>query len=290
MAESQHLDNVLYEVKDRVAIITMNRPERLNAVGLAMREDILRAMHAADEDDEVRCMILTGSGRAFSSGGDIAEPGGRTSVATHERTAWDWYTFFAKPHADGARLTGRAVYKPLIAAVNGICYGGGLIAAMQCDIIIASDQARFCMIESRMGATGSTYLPYHVGPQWAKLLMLTGEIITARRAERIGLAALVVPHAQLLERALTLGKRIAAMPRYGVMLNKANIDGTMDMMGWLATGRFSDSHGAVVQGMTAFAETADGTRLADLRGQGVRAFVQARDAAFTESLLPEDWS
>jgi enoyl-CoA hydratase/carnithine racemase len=289
-AGTRSYEKILYEVKDRVATITMNQPEKLNALGGLMREEMAHAARTADEDSEVRCMVLTGSGRAFSSGAQLEGglPVRNEDGGVDAETLWGWWRFHNR-HDAGGVLSGRELYKPLIAAVNGICYGGGMIMTTECDIVIASDKARFSMIEARMGSSGITNVPFLVGPQWAKILMLTGEIVTARRAERIGFVSLVVPHDQLLARAHAMARRIAAMPRYGVMLNKANIDGTMDMMGWLANKRFSNSHTVVTETMAMFAETPDGRRLQDIfKKEGFHAFRQARDAALEEVILPED--
>jgi enoyl-CoA hydratase/carnithine racemase len=286
-------EHILYEVRDRVAIITMNHPERLNSMDRAMGLEIAGALRTADLDDDVRCIIWTGSGRAFSSGGDQSGdadvPNGIPVSKLRTATAWDWYRFLEGPHGADSNFNGRSVHKPLIAAVNGLCYGAAVMRAATCDIVIASDQATFCMIETRMGFEGSSTLPYIIGPQWTKILILTGERIGAKRAERIGLVAAVVPHDKLMDRALAIGRRIAAMPHYAVMLNKAHTDGTLDMMGWAANQRFSRSHGAVVQAMSPFAEAADGRLLYDVLDQeGFRGYITARDAAFKEPLFDDD--
>jgi enoyl-CoA hydratase/carnithine racemase len=274
-------ETIRYDVTDRVATITLNRPDKLNALNRDLIREVATAMRAADEDPEVRCIILTGAGRAFCSGGDIS--GERASD-----TAWDQYLFLNRPPGS-PRINARDIHKPMIAAVNGMCYGGGLITAMVCDFVISSDRASYCMIEARMGSTGIETMPFHTGPQWAKIMMLTGEIISAKRAERIGVVALVVPHDTLMARAMAFAKRIAAMPRYGVMLNKANIDGTMDMMGWLANERFSRAHGSVTLAMGRYAEASDGRPLRSIiKTDGLRAFIEARDAAFTESLFKDE--
>jgi enoyl-CoA hydratase/carnithine racemase len=290
MAEYEH---ILYEVRDKVAIITMNHPERLNSMDRSMGLDMARALRAADADEGVRAIIWTGSGRAFSSGGDQSGDADAANGVTNESlstaNAWDWYRFLQGPHGTDASFSARSVHKPLIAAVNGLCYGAAVMRIATCDIVLASDQATFCMIEARMGFVASSTLPFLIGPQWTKILVLTGEKISARRAERIGLVAAVVPHDDLLERALNMGRRIAAMPHFAVMLNKAHTDGTLDMMGWAANERFSLSHGAVVQAMSPWAEAADGRLLNDiLEKEGFRAYINARDAAFKEPLFPDD--
>ena len=134
-----------------------------------------------------------------------------------------------------------------------------------------------------MGASGVDVFPYIIGPQWSKFLMLSGEIISARKALEIGLVINVVPHEELWERTLDLASRISAMPRFGVMLNKRNVDGTLDMMGWASNKRFSRSHKAIVEAMGEHAEASDGRLLRQIRAEdGFQAFKEARDKAFRE--------
>lgn len=271
---------VLCDVEGGVATVTMNRPEKLNALGHDLRSQIQRTFDALDADDAVRCIILTGSGRAFSSGGDV---GGDSSADRHSSgSIMTWYEFGEAGGGRDGRLDIRALHKPVIAAVNGLCYGAGMILAGTCDLIVAKESARFCMIEARMGNGGSVNLPYLIGPQWTKYLMFSGEVITAQRAKEIGFALEVTPDDDLMDRVKDLARRIAAMPRYQVMMSKRQTDGTMDMMGYQANHTFAQPNQTILNALSAFAEASDGRLLFDImKNEGWAAFKTARDEAHT---------
>jgi enoyl-CoA hydratase/carnithine racemase len=279
-------EHILYERFDGVLRITLNRPESLNAISQgpgSMQEELNRAFASADADNDVRCVLLTGSGRAFCSGADtsqIAEAAGEPS------TAWDTYRSQERGNRENEQI--RTLSKPVVAAVNGICYGGGLILACHCDLRVAADNARFSMIEGRMGMSGAETLPFLVGDQWAKFLIWTGEPISARRAKEIGLVLEVVPADDLIEKTMDLATRIASVPKFGVMLNKRNINGAMDLMGWGNNKLFSVSHTTITETLVPLAATPDGRNLeALLADEGFAAFKKARDAAFATPWLTE---
>lgn len=277
---------------DSVLRITINRPERLNALSYgdgSVHGELEQALLEADRDDDVRCIVVTGVGRAFSSGGDTqAQNPEIPSLVRWEggprRTAWDQYIFHEE--ADEVLEYVRQLHKPVIGMINGICYGAGLMYAAHMDLRIAADSARFSLIEGRMGASGADVFPFLIGQQWTKFLMLSGEIISAQKAKEIGLVLEVVRDEELWERTLDLATRIAAMPRFGVMLNKRNIDGTADMMGWSINKRYSHSHKPLVEAMGDEAATPDGRNLRQiLHEEGFDAFKTARDAAFATPWL-----
>lgn len=186
-------ETVIYEKKDNVAWITLNRPEVLNAQNDALRNDMLCALDEARNDTDVHVIVLTGAGRAFSAGADISE--------------------FPKMHpADcvkdfhGTRRfyeLMRQIPKPIIAMVNGYALGGGCEAIMACDIVIASEKAKFGQPEIKVGIIpgggGTQALAKLVGEKKAKELILTGDFINAEEALRLGLINKVVPAEQLLE-------------------------------------------------------------------------------------------
>lgn len=264
-----------------VAEIALDDPEHLNPIGYAAMSGLVEALDSIDADDEIRCTLLTGRGRAFSAGGDMS--------GVSEETAEQWYAFYERFDATLDRL--RRMHKPVIAAVGGICYGAGMMLAAQCDLLVASETARFGLIESRMGSPAGGAFPYLVGPQWAKFLMLTGEVIGAQRAQQIGLVLEVVEEDRFQERVDSLAARIAAMPPVGVTLNKQNVDGMMEMMGWTQSAIYTRALKAVLQSTAPEARSADGTKLRDvLRNEGLRAFIAARDAAFRTPWLEDDRS
>jgi enoyl-CoA hydratase/carnithine racemase len=279
-------EHILYEKIDYVLRITLNRPESLNAISQgpgSMQEELNHALASADSDEDVRCILITGSGRAFSSGADTSQ---LTGDDEGPPTAWDKFRAQETSNRDLELL--RDQHKPVIAAINGICYGGGFILAAHCDLRVAAEDARFSLIEGRMGMSGAESLPFLIGPQWAKFMMWTGEAISAQRAKEIGFVMEVVAPDRLADTTLDLAARIAAMPRYGVMLNKRNIDGAMNMMGWTNNKNFSVSHTTVTESMVPLASTPDGRLLEQiLATEGFKAFKEARDAGFSKPWLED---
>ena len=269
--------NIVYEKDGPIATVILNRPEKLNAISHgpdSMHTDLVAAFKKADADDGVRCVVLTGAGRAFSTGGDMSHD----DYAGRE-TALDWYLFNEDDDRDYTLI--REMHKPVLAAINGLCYAEGLILAAHTDILVASEDARFGMIESRFGSTGIGVFPFMIGAQWSKFLMLTGELISANKAKEIGLVLEVIPRDIFMEKTYDLARRVAALPREGVLLNKRTIDCAMDIMGYLANKTSARASNAVADSMSKLAKTPDGRLLFDiLREQGLKAFLHARDAPF----------
>jgi enoyl-CoA hydratase/carnithine racemase len=278
-ARQEHFDHILYAVSDGVARITLDEPSRLNAIDHgtdSMEDEILRAVAAADADDEVRCIVLTGSGRAFSSGGDMGLGPFETPI--------DHLRFLEMTNRANERI--RGCEKPTIGAINGICYGAALILALHLDMLVASEDARFGMIETRFGAVGVEMLPFRVGLQWAKFLALSGEIISATKAKEIGLVLDVFPRETFQAKVDDLARRVAAMPRYGVTLNRRLLNSAATMMGWGAQKELALGMNTITNAMAEHATAADGRNLqAVLREEGWRAFKEARDAAFEQPWL-----
>jgi enoyl-CoA hydratase len=198
------MDFVSYAVADRVATITVNRPDKLNALNDATIRVLGEAIDRARADDTVGGVILTGAGRAFVAGADIAEFAAQTPIEGRERA-----------------LRGQVVFrryetspKPTIAAVNGFALGGGCELAMSCHLRIASETAKFGQPEVKLGIGpgygGTQRLPRLVGKGRALQLLLTGEMIDAAEAFRIGLVNRVVPAAELLDTATALMKQMIA--------------------------------------------------------------------------------
>jgi enoyl-CoA hydratase/carnithine racemase len=279
MAQTEtRTDIVIYEKDGPVATITLNDPERLNPLGKAMREALGTALGEADRDPEVRCIVLTGSGRAFSSGAD-------QSKGDPVESAVDWFWQYKEPYGT-TPVDPHNMRTPVIAAINGLCYAAGMIMTAECDLIVAAESARFCMLETRMAHGGGGNLPFLIGQQWTRFLLYTGEIISARRAKEIGLVLEVVPDDELLERVHKLAVRIASMPGQGVELQKQQVNGTLDMMGWALNQTFNASHGGVLESAATDARLPDGRVLMDIhKTEGFRAFKDARDAAHKEPWL-----
>jgi 2-(1,2-epoxy-1,2-dihydrophenyl)acetyl-CoA isomerase len=211
--------DLLLEKDGHVAILTLNRPDKMNALSAEMRESLPRALQEIQADDSVRAVILTGAGRGFCSGADVAVQAARAAGQVAETGRQTLLQLV------GSIILGfEKVNKPIIAAVNGIAAGVGLTMTLACDIRIASANARFAAIWVKRGLIadgGATLLlPLIVGMEKALELSFTGDIIDAREAERIRLVSRVVPHEELMSRAKELAQKIASGPPISVELMK----------------------------------------------------------------------
>jgi enoyl-CoA hydratase/carnithine racemase len=200
-------DAVLYELDGHVATITYNRPEALNAINGALRDDLNGAFARFRDEEDAWVAIVTGAGRAFCVGADLRD--GVGSAGTFPGTFWE------KPTANSFE-SGWEIFKPVIAAVNGLCLGYGLTMVTWCDFVVASEDAQFAYPEVRIGVptiVGAIRLPQRVGWQAAMELLLTGDRIDAARAKELGLAGWVVPTDDVLPEARRLaGRLVAAAP------------------------------------------------------------------------------
>jgi enoyl-CoA hydratase len=199
------MTRILRERRDGVLLLRLNRPDKLNAIDAAMLGELCAALEEARVDDTVRVVVLTGNERAFSAGADIDGFAGVTveELATSRSDLPQWDTIRRFP-------------KPLIAAVSGYVFGGGLELALACDIIVAAQGARFAAPEIKIGlipgAGGTQLLARRFGKYRAMELVLTGREFSAEEAERWGLVNLIVPAEEYLERALELAQQIAQYP------------------------------------------------------------------------------
>lgn len=214
---------------DGIAILTINRPEALNALNREVLVDLGAAVAEAASDRDIKVLIITGAGeKAFVAGADIA--------AMKDMTPMEARRFAAEGQAVLAAIEN--LEKPVIAAINGYCLGGGCELAMACDIRIASDRARLGQPEVNLGIppgfAGTQRLARLVGRGKAKELIFTGEMIDAATAERIGLVQVVVPHAELPAKAREMARKIAAKSQVAVRMAKAAINRGLDTD--LATG------------------------------------------------------
>lgn len=207
---------ILTETRGRVGIITFNRPEKLNALHATMSGEMRDQITVWNNDPNIGAMVLTGAGRAFCSGADIG--GWNQDIEKRERGEEQ------ERRRDGSWVTFARDSKPLICAINGPCIGAGLTITLPCDIRLASDRARLSMRFIRVGIfpeLASTHLLSHiVGFGQAMELMLTGKIIEAEEAGRIGLVNRVVPQDKLLDEAVATAQEIAFNPAESVMAVK----------------------------------------------------------------------
>ena len=216
-----------------VAVLTMSRPEKLNAMDRTWFHELRDLMSSLGVDDGVRAVVLTGSGRAFSAGGDIdmfaGLDGDVARVCPHLRLVYDAFCSVERCAV------------PVVAAVNGLAYGGGTELALACDVVLAAESARFAFKEPTVGLTpgyGVVRGPEVMGRHWTRYLALTGREIDAVRAERAGLVQEVHPDGELLLGALQLATEMAAHPPLAVQVGKAFVNRD-------AVGGFSESVEAV---------------------------------------------
>lgn len=262
MGSAMNLDTVLVEHRDGVAIIKLNRPQRLNAMTPQLMRDLHTALEATGRDPAVRVAILTGEGRAFCAGDDLKE------TATSELTPALARRFVLD--VQQITLDVRAMPQPLIAAVNGYALGGGCEIALSCDLVVAAENAQFGFPEVGVGLTctgGITHiLPRAIGPHRAKELILTTRRFDAHEADRLGLVNRLAPPERLLDEALALAQTIAAQAPLSVTLMKLAID--RGLQADLDTTMAFETEGLIA------------TFLSQDALEGARAFVEKRQPQF----------
>ncbi|MEZ4517003.1 MAG: enoyl-CoA hydratase-related protein [Chloroflexota bacterium] len=256
-------ETILYDVRDGVALVTLNRPDKLNAFNDAMTAETIAALKQAGRDESVRCILLTGAGRGFSSGQDlsaIVEKAGEISIGEHLRQGY---------HKLIKMMVG--LEKPIIAAVNGVAAGAGCGIALAADIRIASDEASFMLAFSRVGLIPDSgvnwLLPRLIGYTRAYEMAMTAEKIPAGRAVEWGMVNYVVPAAQLMEISWATALQFASGPTLAFGLTKRAM-----MQGFDQTLDEALTYEAYLQDVAG--------RSADNR-EGVMAFLEKREPAFT---------
>lgn len=256
---------LLYDVSDNIATITLNRPERLNALSPTMREELYDALVKSNSRDDVRVIVITGAGRGFCSGGDVKAMNERNEsgagTALEEAMA---------PARDEAVLAMRDSRVPIIAAVNGAAAGAGMNIALACDIRIAADNARFGQTFTRRGLHpdwgGTYFLPRLVGMAKACELIFTGKMIDAAEALRLGLVTEVTAPDALMPAVRALAGEIAAGPPIAIRLARR------------AMYRNADSNLREALEYETFAQNL--CRETEDSKEGVRAFVEKREPRF----------
>ena len=253
-------ETILVEQRDAVTLITLNRPEALNALNTTVLAELTEALAAFEADASQGCAVVTGSGdKAFAAGADIKEMADKPAA-----------DFFNEDFFAGWNRMVAATRKPWIAAVNGFALGGGCEVAMMADFIIASENAKFGQPEIKLGVApgmgGSQRLTRAVGKAKAMDLCLTGRMMDAAEAERAGLVARVVPHEQLLDEALKAAATIAGMAPMAVKVNKELVDAAYETT--LSQGMLQERR--LFQILTATEDKAE----------GMKAFIEKRPASW----------
>lgn len=262
-------ETILYEIEQGVGNITLNRPAVLNAINAQMIDELDDILGRVKEDAGVRAVVITGAGRGFCSGADLksrqrvkpGEAGPDAAKAGAERLRRTYNPLI---------LAIRSIEKPFIASVNGVAAGAGCNIALACDIVLASEEARFGNVFVRIGLIpdcgGHFLLPRLIGFHKAAELMFTGDIIGAQEAERIGLINRVVPAAELPQQTRELAERLARGPTRAIGLCKRTLNGALTAD--LATALDAEAEG---QGLAS--QTED-------HWEGVQAFLEKRPAQF----------
>jgi enoyl-CoA hydratase len=208
---------ILAEKKERVGLVTLNRPKQMNALNAKLMQELAQALYAFDGDDGVGCMVITGSDKAFAAGADIAamKDYGYMDAYMSDYITRDWEHI-------------RRIRKPVVAAVAGYALGGGCELAMMCDIVIAAENAKFGQPEVNLGimpgAGGTQRLPRFTSKAKAMDMCLTARTMDAQEAERAGLASRVVPLEKLMEEAMAVAGKIAGSSLPVVMMIKESIN------------------------------------------------------------------
>ncbi|PXW67472.1 enoyl-CoA hydratase [Loktanella sp. PT4BL] len=210
-------DKIIVDISDSVATITLNRPEAMNALNSTLLGELCTALEDADASEKVRCIVITGSEKAFAAGADISEMADKTFVEMYTKR-------FFENETDRFNRT----RKPIIAAVAGYALGGGCELAMMCDFIIAADNAKFGQPEINLGVIagigGTQRLTRYVGKSKSMDMHLTGRFMDAEEAERSGLVSRVVPAKKLLSEAKAAAEKIAEKSQIATMAAKDAVD------------------------------------------------------------------
>ena len=252
-------ENILVETKGAVGVVTLDRPEALNALNAALIQDLGQALDAFEADDVIGCIVLTGSEKAFAAGADIKEMAPRSYIdvylADFITVGWEKVS---------------QVRKPIIAAVAGYALGGGCEVAMMCDFIIAADNARFGQPEITIGIIpgggGTQRLTRSVGKSKAMEMILTGRTMDADEAERAGLVSRVVPLDDLLDEATAAARTIAKLSRPAVMMAKESVDRAYET--------------TLAEGVRCERRLFQSTFATEDKAEGMAAFVEKREPRF----------
>ncbi len=254
-------ENIIVDISDYVATITLNRPDVRNALNSALLKELCTALEEADASDKVRCIVITGSEKAFAAGADISEMSDKSFV--------EMYTSrFFENETDRFNRT----RKPIIAAVAGYALGGGCELAMMCDFIIAADNAKFGQPEINLGVIagigGTQRLTRYVGKSKSMDMHLTGRFMDAEEAERSGLVSRVVPAKKLLGEAKATAEKIAEKSQIAVMAAKDAVDRAYET--------------TLAEGLNYERRLFQSLFATEDQSEGMAAFVEKREAQFRD--------
>ncbi len=270
---------LLYEKAEGVAQITLNRPEKHNALSQALLAELRRALDAVEEDPEVRVLIITGAGKqAFSTGFDLTP---QELAVTAPRDEHEWFRLIKQNFDTLMRIW--ELRQPVVAAVNGYALAAGANLALICDITLAAEHATFGEPEIRhLALSPLLLLPFLANNSKAlHYLYYTGDTIGAEEALRLGLVNRVVPQEELREEAWRVARRIARVPAFAVQMTKRSIKAAYEMMGFKNALAMHRAYDALVLDASQIPEKNEMMRV--LKEQGLKAFLELRDGPFRRS-------
>lgn len=276
---------IIYEVENGRARITLNRPEKLNALSFELQTELNEALWEADNDTAVHAVILRGNGRAFSAGYDLTPMASRRPASDSDEDAYTAVYRGGRTFDDDAwrleqaqrlRMVIFDMHKPVIAQVHGYCLAGGTDIALLCDIVIAAEDATIGFPPARaMGALPNSMWIYHCGPQWAKRFFLTGDSVTGAEAAKIGLVLKAVPANLLSQEVEQLVDRMAMIDTELLSANKRIVNLQLEIMGARTSQRLAaenDARAHLAPSVREFGRIAG--------EEGLKAALQWRDAKF----------
>jgi enoyl-CoA hydratase len=282
-------EHLIFEVRDRVAHITMNRPESHNTLTTEMIEEVDAAMREADADPEVRVIIYTGAGRSFSSGHDLSgRPREEPPPGTPRPGSVEHRFDYEETYYLEANLTIRNLRTPTIAGLRGHVVLGGLMTALMCDLVIAEEGTNLWNPSLRHAGTGGEVmvLPWEIGVRKTKEMLWTGDALNVREAERLGMINRVVPEGRLDTECQRLADRVALMPPRALSITKRSLNKLQEIQGMLQA---YEHHFLMHQLGHATDESADwGAAAAEARKDGgFRSWLEYRDGPFREQATRE---
>jgi enoyl-CoA hydratase len=276
----QSFETLLVDQFDRVVRITLNAPKRRNAISRAMQGQLIRAVEECAQNPAVNVVVIRGAGPSFCAGYELSPPadGGGSGKPNPEVSVAHRAIATIAMARDWSRIWNAPI--PVIAQIHGHCLAGGTDLALHCDLVVAAEDATIGFPALRMGGTPPTNMwLYHVGPQWAKRLLFTGDTFTGRLAVKIGFALEAVPADALEARVMALASRIAAMGREIVAINKFVLNKGLDLMGRATLQE-------IAAPMDSIANQAPemGLFMARAREIGLAAAFKERDAPFADGV------
>jgi enoyl-CoA hydratase len=260
-------EQILFEVRNKVAYITLNRPEKRNALSLQLHRELVAALMEADDLNEVRVIVIQGAGVDFSAGADIAGGPMNTVDASYDASLYrDRSTgieddIWLCELSSRMRLVIHDIHKPVIAKVHGNCLAAGSDLALNCDLVIAATDARIGFPATRaVGSPANHMWLYLCGPQWAKRMLMTGDVLSGADAARIGVVLEAYPKDRLDEEVDLLAQRLAIMPSDLQTTHKRIVNIGLELMGWSAMQRLAAENDGRAHMSTAYTEFFDNAK------------------------------